>query len=306
MGAITGVPITLEDAHATQGLRSTWGGFPGLANHVPAEDGTIAARLKAAGAIILGKTNGPVIWGTESIFGATNNPWNNNRTRGGSSAGPAAALAAGFTALDIGLDTLGSIQNPAHYCGVFGMRPTENRVPLTGAFFIDDGKRKFRIMSVAGPMGRCIEDLQMALQIIAGPDHQDTNTPPVPWRKIGRPDIRKLRIAWIPKIPNVPILPSIQSAIETLVSRLEQEGAKIELIAPNINFIEQSQLGERLFGILAPTLAPRVDGAPPSPIDDYIQLLDQRDLYITAWEHFFAKWDVFICPYWHDHCPATV
>ena len=80
-GPLHGVPITLEDAHATQGLRSTWGGFPGLANHVPAEDGTIAARLKAAGAIILGKTNGPVIWGTESIFGATNNPWNNNRTR---------------------------------------------------------------------------------------------------------------------------------------------------------------------------------------------------------------------------------
>ena len=295
-GPLHGVPITLEDAYPTKGLRSTWGGFPGLANHVPSEDGTVAARLKAAGAIILGKTNGPAVWGTESIFGATHNPWANDRTPGGSSAGPGAALAAGLTALDIGLDTLGSIQSPAHCCGIFGMRPTENRVPLTGAFFIDNDKRKFRVMSVAGPMGRCIEDLQMALQIIAGPDDQDTNIPPVPWRKSGRPDIRKLHIAWIPEIPNVPILPVIHSAIRTLASRLEQEGAKIEMIAPNVDFIEQSQLGRRLFDILAPTLAPRADGLSPAPIDHYIQVLDERDLYITAWEHFLAKWDVFICP----------
>jgi amidase len=116
-GALHGVPITLEDAHPTSGIRTAWGGLPRLAEHVPEKDDTVAVRLKAAGTILLGKTNGPEIW-PDSIFARTNTPWDLTRTPGGSSAGVGAALAAGLTPLDVGLDTLGSIQNPAHYCGV--------------------------------------------------------------------------------------------------------------------------------------------------------------------------------------------
>ena len=105
-GALHGVPITLEDAHPTSGIRTTWGGLPRLAEHVPEKDDTVAVRLKAAGAILLGKTNGPEIW-PDSIFARTNNPWDLTRTPGGSSAGVGAALAAGLTPLDVGLDTLG-------------------------------------------------------------------------------------------------------------------------------------------------------------------------------------------------------
>src|SRR2546423_14912945 len=157
---------------------------------------------------------GQVFW-EDSAFGRTNSPWDLERTPGGSSAGPAAALAAGLTPLDIGLDTLGSIQNPAHYCGIFGLRPTEHRVPLTGAFFIDP-IRKFRIMSVAGPMARSVEDLRLALKIISGPDGRDTPVPPLPWHEVSRPTLRKLRIAWASTFPGMPIARDIRTRLEKL------------------------------------------------------------------------------------------
>ena len=103
-GPLHGLPITLEDAHSASGMRTTWGGLPRLADYVPEEDGTVAAKLKATGAILLGKTNGPEIW-PDSVFASTNNPWDLAHTPGGSSAGVGAALAAGITPLDIGLDT---------------------------------------------------------------------------------------------------------------------------------------------------------------------------------------------------------
>ena len=105
-GALRGMPITLEDLHPTSGIRSTWGGLPRFADYVPAQDGTVAARFKAAGTVLLGKTRGPEVW-PDSIFARTNNPWDLTRTPGGSSAGVGAAFAAGLTPLDCGGDTLG-------------------------------------------------------------------------------------------------------------------------------------------------------------------------------------------------------
>src|SRR5205807_4085124 len=133
-GPLHGVPFTLKDAHATAGMRTT-SGFPPL-DHVPQEDSTVTARLKAAGGILLGKTNVAMLLAdyqtNNPIFGRTNNPWNIERTPGGSSGGAAAALAAGMTPFDIGTDLSASIRIPAHFCGVFGLEPTEQRVPLTG------------------------------------------------------------------------------------------------------------------------------------------------------------------------------
>jgi amidase len=294
-GPLHGVPITLEDAHATAHLRSTWGGLSSLVHHVPSEDGTVAARLKAAGAILVGKTHGPAIWGDDSVFGRTNNPWDLERTPGGSSAGPGAALAAGLTPLDIGLDTLGSIQNPAHYCGIFGMRPTEHRVPLTGAFFID-AIRKFHIMSVVGPMARSVEDLRLALQIIAGPDGYDSDVPLVPWREVGRPELRTLRIAWTPTFPEMRIAREIHTAIEELARELAQRGAQIEQWLPEVNFAEQTQLGEYLFTVIGGAFEPQPEGTLPTSLDDYLKALHQRDLLISTWEQFFTDWDILLCP----------
>ena len=300
-GPLHGVPITLEDAHATAGLRATWGGYPPLATHVPSKDSSVAARLQAAGAILLGKTHGPAIW-EESVFGRTNNPWDLTRTSGGSSAGPAAALAAGLTALDVGLDTVGSIQNPAHYCGIFGMRPTEHRIPLTGVFFIDS-IRKFRIMSVTGPMARSVQDLRLALQIISGPDGRDTDVPPLPWHEIARPAGRGLRIAWVSTFPDMPITHEICTRIEKLAQELEQLGIQMDQCLPQVDFLAQAQLAKHLFSLLATALEfrgslvdPQTDGRPSGSLGDYLTALHLRDSFMTAWEEFFTKWDALVCP----------
>src|SRR6266487_3405586 len=135
-GPLHGVPFTLKDAHATAGMRTTTG-FPPLADHVPQEDSTVTARLKAAGGVLIGKTNVAMMLGdpaqsTNPIFGRTNNPWNIERTPGGSSGGAAAAVASGMTPFEIGTDLSASIRIPAHFCGLCGLKPTEQRVPLTG------------------------------------------------------------------------------------------------------------------------------------------------------------------------------
>jgi amidase len=253
-GALHGVPIALEDCHATSGVRSTWGGLPRLADYVPVEDGTVAARLKGSGAVLLGKTNGPEIW-PDSVFAHANNPWDTTRTPGGSSAGPGAALAAGLTPLDVALDTLGSIQNPAHYCGVCGMRPTEHRVPLTGAFFLDP-VRKFRVMSVVGPMARSVEDLRLALRLLAGPDGHDSHVPPVPWREPEPLAGRGLRIAWSPEIPGTNIQDEISAAVEEAARGLASRGATVEEHLPGVDPRQQYELADELFfGLLAGTFA---------------------------------------------------
>ena len=302
-GPLHGLPITLEDAHATSGMRTTWGGLPRLADYVPEEDGTVAARLKAAGAILLGKTNGPEIW-PDSVFARTNNPWDLAHTPGGSSAGVGAALAAGFTSLDVGLDTLGSIQNPSHYCGVYGMRPTEHRVPMSGVFILDPA-RKFRVMSVAGPMARSVEDLRLALRIIAGPDGLDTHVPPVVWRDLERPKMADLRIAWSSESPGSETQEEIRTAVESLIRELAGGGAIVEQSMPDVNLIHQYELGEELFDLLAgtfpeePTAFSEEASVTPKEHDSleaYLTALHRRDQMIRAWNEFFTGWDVLIMP----------
>jgi amidase len=304
-GPLHGVPVTLEDAHPTAGIRSTWGGLPRLADYVPDEDGTVAARLKAAGAILLGKTHGPEIW-PDSIFARTNNPWDPTRTPGGSSAGVGAALAAGFTPLDVGLDTLGSIQNPAHYCGVYGMRPTEHRVPMSEVFFLDP-VRKFRVMSVAGPMARSVEDLRLALRILAGPDGLDTLVPPVPWRDFERPEVRNLCIAWSSTFPESSTQDEIRIAVEGVARELTGAGARVEETMPDVDLRHQYELGEELFDLLAGTFSeePTAFSEEASvaskaeehnPLESYLRALDRRDEVMRIWEAFFGVWDALIMP----------
>jgi amidase len=304
-GPLHGVPITLEDGHPTSGVRSTWGGLPRLAGHVPEQDGTVAARLKAVGAVLLGKTHGPEVW-PDSVFPRTNNPWDETRTPGGSSSGPGAAVAAGLTPLDVGLDTLGSIQNPAHYCGIYGMRPTEHRAPLTGAFFLDP-VRKFRVMSVVGPMARSTEDLRLALRILSGPDGRDPHVPPVPWRDPGPLEARGLRIAWSPGFPGIGVQDEIGAAAEEAARELARRGARVEEALPEVDLWRQHELAEELFGLLAgtfseePTAFSEEAGADAEdrsrdPLEDYLTALDRRDGMMRAWDEFFSRWDALVVP----------
>ncbi|HET8630205.1 MAG TPA: amidase family protein [Thermomicrobiales bacterium] len=298
-GPLHGVPFTLKDAHATAGVRTTTG-FPPLAGQVPREDGTVAARLKAAGAILVGKTNVATMLGdyqtANPIFGRTNNPWDMSCTPGGSSGGAAAALAAGLTPLDIGTDLSGSIRLPAHFCGVFGLKPTERRVSLDGLIPGLPPPRGVRVMSCVGPLARTPEDLALLYRLIAGPDGRDTEVPPVPLDDAPEVALRDLRIAVVPTFPGIPAAAAIRDAVAALARALERAGAAVEAAAPPaLDYHEELRSAGELIGMMVGA-AQADEGAAPTTLAQYLTALDRRDQSILAWERFLEAWDVLLCP----------
>jgi amidase len=299
-GPLHGVPFTLKDAHCTAGMRTTVG-FPPLADWVPQEDSTIAARLKQAGGVLLGKTNVPVMLGdyqtNNPLFGRTNNPWNVERTPGGSSGGAAAALASGMTPFDIGTDLSGSIRIPAHFCGVYGLKPTERRVSLNGLIPNPQGlPRPIRVMCSIGPMARTVEDLALLYSIIAGPDGRDTELQPVPVPPVPNVAIKELRIAVAPTFPGYPITADIRSAIESLAGTLERSGAMVEEVTlPKLDFQDDLSRAGQLIGMMLGTVQPN-EGEKPATLPQYLEALDRRDQSIVLWEQFFQSWDALLCP----------
>jgi len=173
LGALHGLPMTIKDSLETAGLVTT-SGAPALRNHVPAEDAVAVQRVIDAGAIVLGKTNLPLYagdWQTfNAVYGRTNNPWDVTRTVGGSSGGAAASVAAGFIPLEVGSDIGGSIRTPANYCGVYGHKPSHGIVPGRGHIPGPPGTKSEPDLAVIGPLARTAGDLQLALDVIAGPD----------------------------------------------------------------------------------------------------------------------------------------
>ncbi|HJP32915.1 MAG TPA: amidase [Candidatus Latescibacteria bacterium] len=229
-GPLHGVPITVKDHYATAGLRTTSGHTP-FADNVPDEDATVVARLLAAGAILLGKTNMPPLGLNyqcdNELFGRTNNPWDLGRTPGGSSGGSAAAVAAGMVPLELGGDFAGSIRVPAHYCGVFSMKPTEFLVPGSST-----PPRTIRHMSQPGPIARSAEDLALALRLLAGPDGKVYEVPPVP---LVAPPMRPLSsysVAWFPEIPGARTSSDITASMETLTAVLAEAGCFVRQSLP--------------------------------------------------------------------------
>jgi amidase len=299
-GPLHGVPFTLKDTHMTASMRTTVG-FPPLADYVSSEDSAVTSRLKAAGGILIGKTNVPPLLGDyqsdNPIFGRTNNPWNLARTPGGSSGGAAAALAAGMTPFDIGTDLAGSIRIPAHFCGVFGLKSTERRVPVTGVMPNPQGMpRSIRIMSAIGPMARTVEDLALLYAMIAGPDGRDTEVQPAPVEDVPRLELKNLRIAFAPTFPGFPVASEIRHAVETLAQQLVGAGAVVEEARlPALDCILDGQRAGALIGMMIGAFQPDAHES-PATLADYLELLHQRDQSIIAWEQFFEQWDALICP----------
>ena len=195
-GPLHGVPFTMKDQLQTKDIITT-NGCPELKNYVPSEDATVVKRLKDAGGILLGKTNVPEMCyqgiTDNLVYGRTNNPYDLNRTPGGSSGGEAAIIAACGSPVGLGTDLGDSIRAPAHFCGIAGIKPTNRRVPETGmlsAFPIT-----FYDWNCIGPMARYIEDLELVLQIVIGPDERDPYTVPMPLRKSRDVDMTSLRVA---------------------------------------------------------------------------------------------------------------
>ena len=299
-GPLHGVPFTLKDTHATAGMRTTVG-FPPFADHVPQADSTVTARLKAAGGIVIGKTNVPVMLAdfqsSNPIFGRTNNPWNVDRTPGGSSGGAAAALASGMTPFEIGTDLSASIRIPAHFCGVFGLKPTEKRVSLEGAFpNPGDFPRSVRIMSCIGPMARTVEDLALLYPIIAGPDGRDTEVQPVPVFDSPELELKDLRIAFAPTFPGFPVAADVRGAIEELAQTLSPLCKAVEeATLPGLDFNQELSFAGNLIGMAVGAFQPE-ENTHPTTLAQYLEALHRRDQSIIAWEQFFESWDVLLCP----------
>jgi amidase len=297
-GPLHGVPHTLKDCHATAGMRSTVG-LPPFADHVAKEDGTVAARLKAAGAILVGKTNVATLLSdyqsSNPLFGRTNNPWNVDCTPGGSSGGAAAALASGMTPFEIGTDMSASIRIPAHFCGVFGLKPTENRVSLHGGFPDPHGApRTVRLMSSIGPMARTVDDLALLYRIIAGPDGHDTDVHPVPVEAIPELSLKGLRVAVAKTFAGFPVASDIRDTLENLSLRLGEFGAIVEEAKlPELDFRADLESAGELIGMMIGAAEP--EGTPVA-LTRYFEILQRRDRSILAWEHFFHDCDVLLSP----------
>jgi amidase len=236
-GALHGVPVTIKDIFETAGLRTTAGYIP-LKDYIPAQDATVVARLRSAGAIILGKSNTAELAGdfqsTNLLFPRVNNPWNLDCTPGGSSGGSAAAIAAGLSPLDIGNDFGGSTRQPAHFCGIYALKPTDRRISTLGMIPETPGMPYcLRQMITVGCFGRSITDLQLNFAIVAGADVLRPDVPPVPLDLSTGKALSKLKIAWVDEWEEVPVDAEIKAAIQNAVRELERSGAQIARWIPS-------------------------------------------------------------------------
>ncbi|SFM53683.1 amidase [Bradyrhizobium sp. Rc3b] len=229
---LLGIPVTLKEPFNVAGLPTNWG-FPHFRDFQPAEDALVVSRLKAAGAIVIGKTNIPIglrdFQSYNEIYGTTNNPWDLGRSPGGSSGGCGAALAAGFGPLSIGSDIGGSIRVPSHFCGVFGHKPSLGLVPLRGYGLPPappvPGQGD---LAVVGPMARTASDLALALDVIAGPDETRDGI----GYRLALPAPRHdhlgdFRILVVDTHPLMPTGEAVRSAIGRLAERLGSSGAQV-------------------------------------------------------------------------------
>jgi len=247
-GPLHGVPMTIKDNIETAGVICT-GGTKGRASFVPTQDATVVARMRAAGAIMLGKTNLPELglaYETDNlVYGRTNNPYDLSRTPGGSSGGEAAIIAAGGSPLGLGNDMGGSIRLPAHFCGIAGIKPTTGRVPRTGHFPWPTGW--WDMLWQPGPMARFVEDLILTLHIIAGVDWRDSTVVPMPLGDPKKVDLKSLRIAFHTDNGIMPPTPETVKVVRKTAEVLSNAGMAVEEDRPW--GIEQSY--EIFFGLLA-------------------------------------------------------
>ncbi|MFD9948843.1 amidase [Nonomuraea sp. NPDC059023] len=226
-GPLHGLPVAHKDLVDTAGLRTTYGS-PAFADHVPEKDDLIVQRLKAAGAVTIGKTNTPE-YGTGShtvneVFGATRNPYDLTRSAGGSSGGAAAALAAGMIPLADGSDMGGSLRNPASFCNVVGLRPTPGRVPA-----ISD-KAAWYTLAVPGPMARTVDDLVLMLQVVSGFHPGSPFAVTEPFRTDPIESVEHMRVAWSPDLGGLPVDPRTAEVTANAPRILEELGARVERV----------------------------------------------------------------------------
>lgn len=313
-GPLHGLPMTVKDVFETEGLVTTAGARE-LAGYVPGSDAVAVARLKAAGAIVFGKTNTPLYagdWQTyNDVYGRTNNPWDLSRTAGGSSGGSAAAVAAGLTPLELGSDIGGSIRVPAHFTGVFGLKPSWGIVPLRGHIPGPPGTLTQPDIGVAGPIARTVADLRLSLGIVAGPLAQEA----AGWRLALDPgpemgDAAGLRVATAFGEGGdvTPIAADVRAVLDDFASRLVGSGARVvpaplpvplheglrtwqRLVLPII----AADLPEDVFTRLAGQEDPDAQ-VMSSRFRSWLHAAEEREHQRGAWAGFFEQHDVLVAP----------
>lgn len=334
LGPLHGLPMTIKEAYDIEGLATTWG-VPAFATNIATSDAAVVRAFQNAGAHFIGKTNVPLqladFQSYNDLYGTTSNPWNLERTPGGSSGGASAALCAGLTPLESGSDIGGSIRNPAHYCGVYGHKPTYGVVPgdghsLPGADAPPD-------LAVVGPMARSAEDLALSLRLVAGPDSFNdagwkVALPPAPERALS-----DYRVAIWPTDPVCPVSTAVADRVQQLADRLARLGATVsdrarpDFTSAHSHEIYLQMLNGQLSSAMPDAVyAAMVEGAkhldPENRTDaatavratvqshrEWVRASQSRARLRKAWRAFFQDWDILLCPqmpttaFPHDHSP---
>lgn len=322
-GPLHGVPVTIKDTFETSGIKTT-SSFKPLAGYIPSQNATVVDRILAAGAIIIGKTNMPSlaldIQSNSPLFGIANNPWDLSRTTGGSTGGGSAAVAAGFTPLEIGSDIAGSVRIPAHYCGIFTIKPTENIVSMSGHIpDLPGAPRGVRHMGVSGPLARSVTDLELVLPLLAGLDGKNWEITPVSMDKQAEKPLQEIHLAWTNRFGPLASSSETSALLEATAQQLRQAGCTVDKSEPTDLDFENvwqswgellgSEVGSSmpatarfLTGIQFKLLRDRslikkgvIKGLRMS-LRDYARVLTRRDRLITTLENFLSKWDAWICP----------
>ena len=311
LGPLHGVPFTIKDCVDTAGVRTTRGSKL-FQDYIPDADAPVVTRLKAAGGIFMAKTNMPefALWGEtdNEVFGRTVNPWNPDRTAGGSSGGEAAAIVTGLSPMGIGSDVGGSIRGPAHYCGIVGLKATHGRIPLTGHW----PETLLRAMHV-GPMARTVRDIALGLSIISGPDGADHYAVPVPLGELELDaPMSGLRVGWNAGGDFGPVEPEVSRVVASAAAALAEAGCQVEevsipgLASRNTNEISLAAYGPEASLYLEPIIAGREDELSPNikrrlalPTPTFREYLEARD----KWEglrqdiaSYFSQYDLLLCP----------
>ncbi len=319
MGPLHGVPMTIKDSLDTEGVIST-GGTTGCANHVPAEDATAVARMRAAGAILLGKTNTPELTlageTNNLVYGQTNNPYDTSRMPGGSSGGAGAIIAAGGSPMDLGSDTGGSIRGPSNFCGIAGLKPTSGRVPRTG-HVVPYGMGAVDSLTQNGPMARFVEDLAVIMPIISGPDGRDPAIVPAPLGDPAAVELKGLRVAVYTDNGIMTPMKEIMETVERVAATLPEAGISVQEDRPSVltqavdlfNGLSTAdgrawvkRLLERCGTTeVHPWLKKRLEDAKPIGISEFTDLLERIDRYRSEMLQFMENYDAILCPagaYW--------
>ena len=334
LGPLHGVPMTIKESFDVTGFATTWG-FPPLKDHKAQGNALVAQRMIDAGVTLFGKTNVPLMLADyqsfNDIYGTTNNPWDHTRTPGGSSGGASAALAAGLTGIEAGSDIGSSIRNPAHYCGVFGHKPTWEVVSPKGHAIA--GAVSQADIAVVGPLARGAEDLEIAMDVMAGPDEIDGRGWRLALPRSKKKNLRDFKVAVLLDDRHAEVDQSVQGEIQKLADFLGKKKVKVSDSArPAFDTADVQEVYLRLLRAATSARMPddeynrvREQVANLAADDkgtmaqmlrgivlthrDWLALNERRHRMRLAWEVFFQDYDVMLCPvastaaFPHDHEP---